>query len=144
MNETNVFMDIIRNSEIKNALNNEYRQYLTGHLKRPQPFLSHVDDDIEVGISFYDKFTPDKPHMHPICVEHGYILQGAIKVKLLDGSNEEYELSVGDFFVLRPGVPYATKNSAGTKVLFIKSPGTNDKVLVDVDVDTKKWLSSWE
>lgn len=136
-------MEIIKSYETEVALKKEYRQYLAGHLKKPQPYLKHIDDDIEVGISFYEDFKADKPHVHPQCTEHGYVLQGAVKVLLLDGSNKEYELTCGDFFVLRPGIPYATKNNAGTKVLFIKSPGINDKQLVDVNDDLNKWLSAW-
>lgn len=54
------------------------------------------------------------------------------------------EFSEGDLFVLRPGTPYAAKNEAGTRVLFIKSPGINDKTEVVVDVETQRWLLSWE
>ncbi|MGN1095531.1 MAG: cupin domain-containing protein [Eubacteriales bacterium] len=137
-------MNIIRREDIDSALEKEYRQYLTGHLKKAQLFLNHIDDDIEIGISYYSQYTPDKPHFHPICTEHGYVLEGAVKLRLLDGSNEEYIFTAGDFFVLRPGVPYATKNIAGTRILFIKSPGTDDKQLVGVDDDLKKWLAAWE
>lgn len=137
-------MEIIKGSEIDNALSKEYRQYLTGHLCKSQPFLKHIDDDIEIGISYYQKFTADKPHVHPVCTEHAYVLEGAIKILLLDGSNKEYEFNSGDFFMLRPGIPYATKNADRTRVLFIKSPGINDKILVDVDEKAKKWLETWK
>lgn len=136
-------MQIIKKDSIEHALSKEYRQYLTGHLSKSQPFLNHIDDDIEIGISHYSKFTADKPHYHPVCTEHAYVLEGAIKICLLDGSNEEFEIKEGDFFVIRPGIPYAAKNAKGTKVLFIKSPGTNDKTLIEVDDKTKTWLSTW-
>ena len=137
-------IEYIREEELSSALEKEYRQYLAGHLSREQKFLQHVDDDIEVGISHYREFTADKPHMHPVATEHSYVLQGSIKMRLLDGSGEEYRFDQGDFFVLRPGVGYATKNAADTKILFIKSPGVNDKTEVDVDEETRQWLSSWE
>ena len=137
-------MEIIKNEVIENALSKEYRQYLTGHLHKTQPFIEHIDDDIEIGISYYREFTADSPHVHPICTEHSYILEGSMKILLLDGSKEEYELTKGDFFVLRPGIPYVSKNAGGTKVLFIKSPGRNDKTLIEVDNNTEKWLNSWE
>lgn len=137
-------MEIIRKEELEKAFSHEYRQYLTGHLERPQRFLQHIDDDIEIGISYYDRFTADVPHMHPIATEHSYIMQGKMRIKLLDGSNAEFELKEGDFFVLRPGIPYATKNAAETKVFFIKSPGLNDKTIVKIDEKTEKWLSAWE
>ena len=137
-------MKIIRKEELDKALNREFRQYLTGHLSRPQPFLQHIEDDIEVGISYYKEFTADTPHVHPIATEHVYVLEGSIKVKLLDGSNREEVINNGDFFVFSPGVPHATKNTANTKVLFIKSPGGNDKTLVEIDESTKKWLKTWD
>lgn len=137
-------LQIIRGAALDSALSKEYRQYLTGHLQRPQEYLEHVDDDIEIGISHYRKFTADTPHMHPVATEHSYVLQGSIKVLLLEGEPREYLLEAGDFFVLRPGNGYATKNAPGTKVLFIKSPGLNDKTPVPVTEDIKKWLSTWE
>lgn len=137
-------VEVIRSEDIEQALVLEYRQYLAGHLSRPQPYLRHVDDDTEVGISHYLGFTADTPHVHPTCTEHGYVLSGAVRVRLLDGSGEEYEFHQGDFFVLRPGIPYASKNAAGTRVLFMKAPGKNDKTLVAVDEDTRRWLSSWD
>jgi uncharacterized cupin superfamily protein len=137
-------LEAIRQAELTAALAQEYRQYLTGHLAREQRFLKHVDDDIEIGISHYREFTADKPHMHPVATEHGYILQGSLRMRLLDGSGEEYRFDQGDFFVLRPGVGYATKNAPGTKILFIKSPAGNDKTEVDVDETTRIWLQSWD
>lgn len=135
---------IIRRGALDSALNHEYRQYLTGHLERPQEYLQHIDDDIEIGISHYKVFTADKPHIHPNCTEHSLVLQGNIRVRLLDGSQEEYEFQEGDFFLLRPGIPYATKNAPDTRILFIKSPGINDKVLVEIDDETEEWLSAWD
>ena len=123
-------MEILKGKSIEDALSKEYRQYLAGRLKKEQPFLKHIDDDIEIGISNYVTFTADKPHMHTQCTEHNYVLRGKMKVKLLDGSCEEYEFS--------------EKNEAGTRVLFIKSPGINDKTEVAVDVETQRWLLSWE
>ena len=137
-------MEIIRKAELDQALEKQYRQYLTGHLQYPQEHLQHVEDDIEVGISYYREFTADTPHMHPIATEHGYVLQGSVKVRLLLEEPREYQFDAGDFFVLRPGIGYATKNAPNTKVLFIKSPGVNDKTKVEITEETKKWLSSWE
>lgn len=137
-------IELIRSEEIAHALSHEYRQYLTGHLQREQPHLQHIDDDIEIGISFYREFTADKPHMHPIATEHSYILQGCLRLRLLDGSNMEYEFHKGDLFVLRPSVGYATKCAPDTKILFIKSPAGNDKTLIEPDRKTEEWLKSWD
>ena len=82
--------------------------------------------------------------MHPIATEHGFILSGAVRCLILDGSETEYEFNEGDFFVVRPGQAYATKNAAGTKVLFIKSPGVNDKTAIKINDTTKEWLKSWD
>ena len=137
-------LESISGMNIEAALALEYRQYLTGHLQREQKHLRHIDDDIEIGISHYREFTADKPHVHPIATEHGYVLQGAVKVLLLDGSDQCYEFKAGDFFVLRPGIGYATKNAADTKILFIKSPGTNDKTEIQITEQVAQWLSSWD
>jgi uncharacterized RmlC-like cupin family protein len=67
-----------------------------------------------------------------------------MRMKLLDGSENEYEFGAGDFFVVPKGVPCATKNAAETKVLFIKSPGINDKTLVESSEDLSRWLSCWD
>lgn len=137
-------LEIIRKAELDHALSLSYRQYLTGHLQRPQPHLSHIDDDIEIGISYYREFTADTPHIHPIATEHGYVLQGSIKILMPDGEPQEYQFDTGDFFVLRPGVGYATKNAPDTKILFIKSPGVNDKTELPVTESLSQWLSSWD
>ena len=137
-------MEYIKKETIDDALAKEYRQYLTGHLKRPQPYLQHIDDDTEVGISLYQEFTADQPHVHPVVTEHGYVLSGCVRCRILDGSGTEMEFHEGDYFLLRPGEAHATKNAAGTKVLFFKVPGMNDKTLVDVDEDTREWLASWD
>lgn len=137
-------LQIIRGADLDRALSMEYRQYLTGHLQRPQAHLQHIDDDIEIGISHYREFTADKPHMHPVATEHSYVLQGSIKILVLEDEPREYQLEAGDFFVLRPGVGYATKNAPDTKILFIKAPGINDKTLIPVSEALSQWLSSWD
>ena len=135
--------EYILKDDLDKALEKEYRQYLTGHLSKPQVYLQHIDDDLEVGISFYRNFTADTPHMHPVATEHCYVLSGSVRLRLLDGSNKEYQFDEGDFFMLRPNVGYASKNAAGTKVMFVKNPAGNDKVIISYDVATEKWLKSW-
>lgn len=137
-------LQIIRGADLDQALAMQYRQYLTGHLQRPQEHLRHIDDDIEIGISHYREFTADTPHMHPTATEHSYVLQGSIKVLILEGDFPEYRFDAGDFFVLKPGVGYATKNAPDTKILFIKAPGVNDKTEVPVTDALAQWLSSWD
>lgn len=137
-------MEYITHEDIDGALSQVYRQYLTGHLGMPQPLLKHIDSDIEVGISRYQEFTADKPHVHPIAEEHGYILHGSLRCRILDGSHTEMEFKEGDYFVIPPGEPHVSKNAAGTVVLFIKSPGVNDKTIVEIDEETERWLQSWD
>ena len=136
-------VEYIRKCELNKSLDLEYRQYLTGHLQRKQPNLKHIDDDIEIGISYYKEFTADIPHVHPVATEHGYVLQGCVRM-LVENCDVEYQFNEGDFFVIRPGVGHASKNAPNTKVLFIKSPGINDKKTIDVSDTLKQWLSSWE
>ena len=136
-------LKFIKSEEIEKALDLEYRQYLCGKLTREQLYLNHITDDIEVGISYYKEFTADKPHLHTTATEHGYVLSGAIKVRCLDSSIVEKEFRTGDFFVIEKGTPYATKNAAGTRIFFMKSPGINDKVLVDISPEIADWLSDW-
>lgn len=137
-------LEYIRGKALDDALDREYRQYLAGHLERPQEFLKNIEDDIEIGISHYRTFTADKPHVHPVATEHGYVLQGGLRLRLLDGSGEEFDFGPGDFFVVQPGTPYAGKNLPDTRILFIKSPGGNDKQEVAVDEETRAWLSGWD
>ena len=127
--------------KIEEITNIDYRQYFAGHLERPQ-LIDAIDDDIEIGISNYKEFTADKPHVHPVCSEYGYIISGVSKVLLLD-CNEEYTLKEGDFFHISKGTPYASKHAKGTKVLFIKAPSNNDKTLVEITEDLDKWMKSW-
>ena len=58
-------VEIIRKGQIDTAQKQHFRQYLTGHLQNPQPELKHIEGDIEVGISNYEQFTADTPHIHP-------------------------------------------------------------------------------
>ena len=137
-------MEYLSGKTIDYALMMRYRQYLTGKLEHPQPELQHIEDDIEIGISRYEAFTPDLPHVHPVATEHCYVLKGSLRCRLLDGSGQERQFDEGDFFVFRPNEPHATKNAPGTVVFFIKSPGINDKTPVEVDEDTREWLLAWD
>lgn len=139
----NASFEHISRQSIDSALDKKYRQYLVGHLLKDREEFNFIEDDIEVGISYYREFTADKPHFHTRCTSHSYVLTGNLRVKLLD-TGEEHELGEGDFFTIRPKTPYAVKNAAGTKVLFIKAPAGNDKVDVSPDESTHIWLSSWD
>lgn len=137
-------MEEIRREELEEAFSHSYRHYLTGHLFVPQPYLKNIEDDIEIGISDYREFTADTPHVHPVATEHIYVLSGAVRIRVFGEETTEKELRAGDFAVVRPGEPHASKNAPGTRVFFIKSPGINDKTVIEVDEDTKDWLTAWE
>lgn len=136
-------LEFIKSQNIDAALANNYRQYFTGRFSAPDQFFTLIDANTEVGMSLYRDFTADKPHVHPVCTEFNYVLEGSVRM-LLPEAGVEYEFERGDFYVLRPNTAYATKNFPGTRVLFIKSPGRNDKKLISVDSRIADWLSCWD
>ena len=133
---------LLREQEINEALDKEYRQYFIGNLARPQ-VLDHLNQgDLEIGTSIYKEAKADKPHKHSKTSEILYILQGNYRVFNIT-EKKEYVLNRGDFFVLPPDTPYASKAKANTKVLFVKTGG-NDKIEISPDEETKKWLDDLE
>lgn len=135
-------MDWICGKEIEEALSSDYRVYLCGDLKQPQ-LLPHLYDEVnEVGLSHYRQFTADQPHYHELATEYNYILSGCSKFFLID-EGKEFILEAGSLMRLPPKTKYASKHAENTKVLFFKSPGGNDKQLVNVDERLKSWLSFW-
>ena len=133
--------------DIKDALSKTYRVYLCGNLSKPQVELPCIsDDNLEIGMSYYKEFTSDNPHFHTRATEYNFILEGESRVFLPDEINgeQEYHFEKGGMFVLSPNTRYAFKHKAGTKILFIKCPGGNDKMLFKPDEKLKAWLSSWE
>lgn len=95
-----------------------------------------------MGISFYQQFTADLPHFHAIVTEYNYIISGSSKILLLD-EHEEITLETGSLFVFPPMTKYIAKHQAGTKILFFKSPGGNDKQLIDMTKELHTWCQSW-
>jgi len=41
-------------------------------------------------------------------------------------------------------VGYATKNAPGTKILFVKAPGINDKTIIPLTDALTEWAGSWD
>ena len=136
-------IDCICGKEIASALEDSYRVYLCGNLQNPQALKWIHDENNEVGISFYKKYTADQPHFHAKATEYNYVISGSTKLLLID-EQEEVLYDAGSIFVLPPMTKYATKHLAGTKILFFKSPGGNDKSLVQVNPALKKWMDSWQ
>ncbi len=56
----------------------------------------------------------------------------------------EYVFGENSLFALFPNERYASKHRPGTKVLFIKSPGGNDKVILkELPKEIEAWLSEY-
>lgn len=134
--------EILPEKEIASSLQDSSRQYLTGELARPQ-LLSYIHDkDVEAGITSYKEFTTEQPHRHLRTSEYMYMLAGE-SIYLNLTTNEEHHVKQGDFFVIRKDIVYAQKSKAGTKILFFKYPGGNDKVSVTSTQDLSSWYTSW-
>lgn len=135
-------MQFINGDTIRDALDNKYRVYLCGDLKQPQEMPWIHDENNEIGMSRYVEFTADKPHYHAVCTEYNVVLSGCSKVFLVD-EGAEYTFEAGSIFVFPPMTKYASKHAPGTTVLFFKSPGGNDKNLIDVSPELQTWLETW-
>ncbi len=134
--------EILPENEIEASLQESSRQYLAGELALPQ-LLSYIHDkDVEAGITNYKKFTVEQPHRHLRTSEYMYMLSGE-SIYLNLTTSEEHHVKQGDFFVIRKDIVYAQKSKAGTKILFFKYPGGNDKVSVPTTQDLSRWYSVW-
>lgn len=137
-------INLLKNEQIDAALSHELRQYLSGRLARPQEELPCIESDIEIGISDYKEYTAEVPHYHSAADEYIYLLSGSLKVWFWE-QEKEYCLTIGDFLRLSPGTKYAAKALAGSRTLFVKAPGGNDKVTdFPVPETVKAWLEKWE
>ncbi len=135
-------MEFIHGNDIQKALESVYRVYLCGDLKQPQELRWIHDEKNEIGVSYYKRFTADKPHYHTHATEYNYVISGKTKVLLID-EKREFIFESGSLFVFPPMTKYATKHLENTKILFFKSPGGNDKHVLDIDDTLKDWLNSW-
>ena len=50
----------------------------------------------------------------------------------------------GDMFIINVNEPYVGKSLPGTRTIFSKNPGGNDKVLVVMDDAVMDWGKSWD
>lgn len=135
-------MEFLCGNDIFKALETSYRVYLCGDLHQPQQLPWIYDEKNEVGMSHYKIFTSDQPHYHASATEYNFVISGLSKVFLID-ERKEFIFESGSIFVLPPLTKYASKHFPNTKILFFKSPGGNDKHVIDVDDEIKLWLSSW-
>ena len=136
-------MNIIRNEATEAALQDNGRVYLCGNLALPNGVDHICTDGYEIGISYYADFSADKPHYHASNTEYNYVLEGEIKI-LLIRDNKEIHLRKGDLFVLSPNEPYVGKCLPGTRVLFSKVPGGNDKEDLPLTEELQAWCCQWD
>ena len=136
-------MDVIRNGEIQQAFTQTGRVYLCGNLQKENGIRHIKTEAYEIGISRYPVFSCDKPHYHTFNTEYNYVLEGEVKILLLN-EKKEYVFHAGDLYVININEPYATKSQAGTKIIFSKVPGGNDKVLVTIDDVLLSWEKDWD
>ena len=136
-------MDYIKNSDIETGLSAFGRVYLCGNLQKSNG-VNHIEtESYEIGISNYSEYTFEKAHLHSFNREFNYVIRGAIKVFLLN-EKKEYLFYEGDLFVINVNEPYVSKCLEGTRTLFSKFPGGNDKQLVYMSEALLNWGKSWD
>ena len=136
-------MDVLTREAIEKGLKEKGRVYLCGNLTFPNG-LEHIPTEgYEIGISYYTEFSADKPHLHSYNTEYNYVLDGEVKVLLLQ-EGIEHHFKKGDLFVIHSDEPYIGKALPSTKVLFSKVPGGNDKVEVPMSQAVKNWCHTWD
>lgn len=136
-------MNVIKEEEISSGLEQSSRVYLCGNLKMGNTVEHIPTDSYEIGVTQYSEFSADKAHIHTFNTEYNYVLEGSIKIFLID-EKKEVLLKKGDLFVINVGEPYMGKALPGTKVIFSKVPGGNDKKLIEIDKKMTEWCKSWE
>lgn len=131
---------VFTSDSLADSLSQMGRVYLSGHLEHPQGAMPHVADTaVEMGMSFYEDFSCDKPHLHETNFEFNYIAEGVTHLYDIEG-DREWVLPAGSAFILRPGTPYVTKHAPGTRVVFFKAPGGNDKRVIEVPPHVRAWM----
>ncbi|NLP16025.1 MAG: cupin domain-containing protein [Clostridiales bacterium] len=129
---------LLLKEDIEKSLNGVSRQYLVGHLKKPQKLLHIDDENVEIGITKYTERTDEPPHYHTIATEYQYMLSGTTTYYNLD-TGEEATYKQGDFYVIYPNTKYAQKSSPDTAILFIKIPSVNDKQTCNLSKEVEDW-----
>ncbi len=136
-------MDYIRSSSIEEGLSQDGRIYLCGDLKKENSIKHFHTDGYEIGISDYPQYTFEKAHIHTFNIEYNYVLEGSVKIFMLE-EKKEYQFNKGDLFIIGIDEPYVGKMIAGTRTFFSKDPGGDDKVLVPMDNALIKWGESFD
>ncbi len=133
-------IEILRRASVGAASTESGRQYLVGNLQEAQALQNIPDDDVEIGIATYHDSEADLPHYHPHVREFQYILKGRLLLRNVK-TRETVELFEGDFYVINPGTIHVQKAQQGTRVIFFKFPGMNDKTVVPADEELANWLA---
>lgn len=131
--------------DVDSALRAAGRVYLVGHLQREQEAFCHVGslpDPTEIGITRYDSLTVDQPHLHTYNTDFTFVLSGTFAVRIIP-TGEVRVLGQGGLCVIQPGIAHVCVASPGTQVLFVKVPGGNDKVVVDLDEASRAWVGEY-
>lgn len=136
-------MKIICGQDMRRSLFKQIRVYLCGNLSNPEDFDFIKTDGLEIGISHYKNFTAEKVHMHKWNNEYNFVVSGSVKVYNLN-EQKEYEFMKDDMYVIEPYTVYVTKAKPNTEVIFIKSPGGNDKQLMPLTDTIKSWSLNWD
>ena len=130
---------IIKSKDIEESLSKTKRQYLVGNLLLPQDLEYIHSDEIEIGISDYKGGEFEKAHFHTKQTEFQLIILGFTEYYDIT-NNEIYRFNKGDFYCIESGVKYAQKILEKTRIIFIKIPAINDKVLCEMTEEARKWL----
>lgn len=137
-------MDILRGKQVEQGLQGNLRVYLCGDLEKPSPVPYIKSNGYEIGISHYQQDTVEHAHYHAWNHEYNYVIEGELKVYVFS-EKREYLITAGDLYVILPDMPYITKARAGTRVLFSKVPGGNDKILApELEASLSNWVQTWE
>ena len=132
---------LIDASDIEESLCDVSREYLVGNLSRPQS-LSHIfANELEIGISDYKEFSVEPAHTHSECNEYQYVLSGYTEYLNID-TNKIHKFKKGDFYFIPKGVKYVQKAKAGTRILFIKTPSKNDKLLLESTKEITNFITA--
>lgn len=135
-------MNIVYGKDIEKGLTASNRVYLCGYLHSENGVRHIPTDGYEIGVSNYQGFKADMPHYHSFNTEYNYVIEGEVKLLLLNGKTE-YKFGKGDLYVINSNEPYVSKYLPGTRIIFSKVPGGNDKVLLTPNAETNAWMSMW-
>ena len=131
---------LIDSSKIEKALSESTREYLVGDLKKPQKLDFIKTSELEVGISNYHHSKVEPAHTHTVCNEYQYMLSGYTEYLNID-NGIVHSFKKGDFFFIPSGVKYVQRVKENTRILFIKVPSKNDKVLLQETPEILKFIS---